>query len=829
MKRVWWTLLAGLILLTLAGCSFSDGVLVDADQPAWDGQAALPLEPGQPVGQTFVARHGGLSGVEFYLLPEGGAAQTLTLHLRSDPQAAGDLRTASLDLPPGAPPDFYRFSFPPLADSHGQYFYAFLSGEAPGVAVAQAAGDAYLDGAAYRGHEPQDAQTRFRLTYAPALVALDLAGAMVGWLGLLLAAGWLFVVPGWALLAWLLPAQRLPWAARLGLAAGVGLALYPLLLLWTDLIGLHLGALYAWLPPLLGTTALVWRYWRRGLPQRRKGNAGNNWKIVKPWRPLRLGGKVSPAPEALWPDLTLIVLLALVFGVRLLVVRGLDAPMWGDSYHHTMIAQLLVDHGGLFDSWLPYAPLKSFTYHFGFHAAVAVYYWLTGRPVIESVLWIGQVLNGLAVLALYPLAWRMTGSRWAGVITILVAGLLSPMPMYYVNWGRYVQLTGQVILPVAVWLTLEAMSAPPRRLGAGILAALTVAGLGLSHYRVSIYYLLFLPVAWAAGAWRAWREGYPLSRPTLRLAAVSLAAFLFDLPWAWHLRQGYLPTILGKFARSSRSIPTTFQSESLAHWTFFIPAPLVWATLLGTLLSLLRRRIWPAGVLAWTALLFLAANPNWLGLPGATTVSNFAGVLNNGTVLMSLYMPAALLCGYGGYVLLSLLPGHRPRLRNVVAGTVVLILAVFGAKIMLTALDPVHILVTRPDLEAMRWIEANTSADARFLVSFFFAYDDNVIVGSDGGWWLPLLAHRQNTVPPITYGHEVAYEPDYISRVNNWARALQGYDLTDPAALTLLRQAGVTYVFIGQKGSLFSWQSLQSSPAYRAVYHKDRVWVFQVE
>ena len=48
------------------------------------------------------------------------------LHLRSDPQATTDLAVAELPLATVTAPAFYRFSFPPVPDSHNRYFYAFL-------------------------------------------------------------------------------------------------------------------------------------------------------------------------------------------------------------------------------------------------------------------------------------------------------------------------------------------------------------------------------------------------------------------------------------------------------------------------------------------------------------------------------------------------------------------------------------------------------------------------------------------------------------------------------------------------------------------------------
>ena len=71
----------------------------------------------------------------------------------------------------------------------------------------------------------------------------------------------------------------------------------------------------------------------------------------------------------------MLVVVGLIVGTRLWIIRRIDLPMWGDSYQHAMIAQLLVDHKGLFESWAPYAELTSLNYHFGFHAAAAALGW----------------------------------------------------------------------------------------------------------------------------------------------------------------------------------------------------------------------------------------------------------------------------------------------------------------------------------------------------------------------------------------------------------------------------------------------------------------------
>jgi hypothetical protein len=729
-----------------------------------------------------------------------------------------------VSLPPQAESRFYRFSFPVQDASHGEYYYAYLDASAPGVSVSLADGAAYQDGAAHEAHQPLDAQMAFRLVYAPAPLAFDLLGALVSWAGTAVASALLFVVPGWALLAWLwrpgpkAGCRNLSWAETLGLAVGIGLALYPLLLLWTRQIGLNLGPLYAWIPVIVGATALIWRYrdWRPRI----------GWQAVQAWA----------ASEALWPDATLLILLALVFGTRFLVVRTLSVPMWGDSYQHTMIAQLLVDNGGLFDSWEPYVPLRSFTYHFGFHTAVSLYHWLTAEKVLPSVIIIGQIMNGLAVLSLYPLAVKVSNSRWAGVIAVLIAGLISPMPGFYLNWGRYVQLAGQVILPPAIWLVWTVLEVPPRglvavqrrRLGLAVLAGLTAAGLMLTHYRVMIFFLLFLPLAWAVSTVVAWRRGERPWAPTLTVSLIALVALLLVLPWAWHLFAGLLPEILGGFGASQATAPAAGQPEVWQNATFYVPATLLLLALLGLVVGLAKRRGVIGLIAIWIALLLLAANPHWLGLPGAATVSNFEGVLNSFTVLIGLYMPISMLCGYLGSVLIEALPKRFPRLQTVGVASVILLLSVLGARSAITILDPQHVLVTVPDLRAMAWIEEQTPETAKFLANSFFAYDDHVIVGSDAGWWIPLLAHRENTVPPITYGHEVAQDPDFISQVNDLAFYVESHDLAAPETVQVLKDNDITHVYVGQMGGHLPTETMRLSNAYDLVYHQDRVWIFSV-
>ena len=803
--------LLALLGLGLTGCApFTGYAQVAVTQPP-----TTILAGPSTVGQSLMARHAGLTGVEVYLAPERAGSGDVRLRLRSGSRATADLDTSSLPIASITGAGFYRFDLSPRSLAGEDLFFALEAAGDGAVRVGAGPGSSYLDGTLYQDGVAQDAQMAFRLVYAPQAVALELARETMFALGLLAAALLLFVLPGWALLALWPGARDLAWAERLGIAAGLSVGLYPLLLLLTSLVGLHLGASYVWLTLTVAALSLIWRNraWRPG--------AG-----AATWRWWRHGG-------AVWPDLALVAALALIFAVRFYVVRSLDVPMWGDSYQHTMVAQLLMDNGGLFSSWEPYARMQSLTYHFGFQTAAAVLAWFAGAfgglPMTQAVLWTGQILNGLAALALYPLAVRLGGNRWAGVGAVVVAGLLSPMPMFYVNWGRYTQLAGQVVLPAAVclsWLALE--SGPGRRRWVlFLLAILALGGLALTHYRVLILAVLFfaalLLVEVRSGRFRSLLAG---------TAVLGAGGGLLFLPWFLHVYGG---TILRNFGLqlatpASQVSPWTEQYNAIGDLTTYLPLTL-WL-LSGVALSWgLWRRSKPAAVVGiWWLLALLAANPRWIGLPGTGAINNFA-------VFIAAYIPVAVLLGGAAGWLAGGVSGLAGRWRPVAATLLVLGLSVWGARDRLADLKtPAYALVTRPDLRAAAWIRQNTPADARFLVNSFFAYGESSVAGSDGGWWLPLLARRDSTLPPLLYASESGPTPDYREWVNALPRAIQQKGVEDPSVLAMLRDRGITHVYLGQQQGTVGYNGpmtlqaaqLAASPHFKAVYHEDRVWVFEV-
>ena len=809
-------LIFAVIVLGLSGCG---GPLVEAGQPAADA-GGLPLSSSSSLGQSFMAYQGGLEGIEFRLTPAAISFQgRVTYELRRRADAPDVLARGVADVG-GASGDLLRVSFQAQSAERLQDYYVELQYAGPdGQSLLTGPASAYLNGAAYIGGQPQEAQLSFRLLHDPARAAAGLASLFGQWLLLGIVAAMALVLPGLALVL-ALPAElrsgRSPLDLAL-LAPALSVAVYPLLIIFTGFAGMKAGPAYAWVPILVGAFALAVRLWRR----RRN-----------------LAAFFAVRPRVLPEQVATVIVIGLVVFTRLWAIRALDAPMWGDSYQHSVITQLLIERGGLFDDWKPYAEMMSLTYHIGFHSVSAVFGWITGLSGAQSVLWMGQFLNIAAVLAVYPLARRMTGAAWAGVIAMGVAGLVSIHPAFYVNWGRYTQLTGQVALPGVMWLvwTAIARAREPGRsrmpLGLMVLSGLAWAGLGLAHYRILILGVLFAAVAFPAGAlvMRSRRWGL------LALLGGSALGMLLFVPWLARTSSGAIASTGVQLL----STPASQTSEFVAAYNSIpdiggIFPVWIWGLVLATLTAGLWIRKAPVGVVfAWALVSIAATNPNLLNLPGTGIISNFA-------LLIFAYIPVSLILAWGGSAAIRALVGLRsgwaPTAIRFLAACLTLLAVGTGLTQRISDVQPVRFaLFQRPDARAASWIRANTPPDAQFLVNSFAAYGGSLTAGSDGGWWLPLSAGRATTQPPLNYGNEREPVQGYIAWINALPNAIKADGLS-AANIRLLKDRGVGYIYVGhargtigaEGAALLDPTVLLQDVRLKLLYRQDRVLIFGID
>ncbi|MFL5733547.1 MAG: hypothetical protein ACJ78Q_10135, partial [Chloroflexia bacterium] len=345
---------------------------------------------------------------------------------------------------------YLRLSFPPIASSEGVTYTLVV--ESPGRRLSTALGvkfntfDTLSSGNMYLDGKPQPGDLSMAAYYHYDLGLLwgDVLDALSS--RILLALGWICLLwlPGLALLLYV--PNGLSGQQRALAAPGLSVLALPVFLLLTRAVGLRLNSTLMWLLLLLCAAAI----------------------LLKPVLP-RLRSKTQPAASqiqnskfkiqssdvAFWGLLAGVMALSVTF--RLLSLREAAAGMGLDAYHHTLIAEMFAQNGGIPSSYEPYAPLASFTYHYGFHALTAAIAWLTAQTAPTDIMTLmpqaGQIADALPVLTLTLFAWRTLGDRWAGLAAGALAGLACIFPAFYVNWSRYTQGLGLALLPIA-WVFL---------------------------------------------------------------------------------------------------------------------------------------------------------------------------------------------------------------------------------------------------------------------------------------------------------------------------------------------------------------------------------------
>jgi hypothetical protein len=290
-------------------------------------------------------------------------------------------------------------------------------------------------------------------------------------------------------------------------------------------------------------------------------------------------------------------------------------------------------------SYLPYLDINPTDYHPGFHSIAAGFTWLSELQLEQSLLILGQVLNAFMVFSVYLFTKTLTRNPSAGLIAAVITGCLTPMPAYYISWGRYTELTGLIILPAAFALLLQ-YNQPHKSKQSNwiiLLCAITAGGLFLVHYRVAAflvmlivaYFLIIIP------HWKkeiAFNRGYFLKQVLIFI----LASIILVIPWlVGMLRDTLIPSLS---AGSPGEIPF-FQDFS---WPFLTTAfgkqTLVLAGL-GLVWGILKGKRFAYLLLVWTFLLFLIANLGALGFPGG-------GMVSSASVEIMLFLPISVLGGF---------------------------------------------------------------------------------------------------------------------------------------------------------------------------------------
>lgn len=625
----------------------------------------------------------------------------------------------------------------------------------------------------------------------------------------LLTLGLLLWLPGACWMTWGGIGRGWPWASRGALALSIGGATYPLLFYLTPWMAwgpLTLGGLLA------GLALLTLAGWVRA----RRGET----------RP-------HPAPFARVDLLDAATggVLLLTLGVRAWVAHRYPFPGWTDSLHHTLLTSLTAATGQLPTTLEPYFPIPLDMYHRGLYALSAPVVWLAQAPAHTALLWTAQVMNALAALAVYLLLERRAG-RVAGLVGVLVVGLLSFQPAFYVNWGRFTQLASQAILPAAWWVAMHSLrlwrdeGIHRRTWGWVLLAAWLSAGVFLLHYRVAVFYLPWLALGMLEVI--GWRPtGTIIRRTLLAAAAIGLLALVLLSPVIGTAVRAYVAeqtsvatTALGDPVQAAAVREAYFVFPWATFWDLALRPWLFWLTVAALGVGLVRGipLVWSS--LIWALLLFSLGNAYLLRIP-------LLNVTNLGAVLILTYLPAAIILGTVAADLVRLLPGdwQSPVRRGLAAAAIVA--ALVWTPIRAGDVEPFRYFVTPADARALAWVRDNTPADARFAVNTLF-WLPQMPHGTDAGYWIPYLTGRTMTAGVMLLDLADQSEIERVVADSHAAVAVAA----DPTQVGELSARGVTYLYAGALGNFggpaFDVDKLAAQPGVEIVYQEGAVAVLKL-
>lgn len=818
-------LIVVLLSIFLSGC-----VTINDPESAQDNYTKLigSVSDSQTVGQSFVSRRGRLNGITLWFSSDTEPGKTVSLQLFRAGDFVFPIFSTTFNTSGLSQTSARHFDIPSLDDPPGQAYYIKLSSYHPVLLHVYGRDEnAYPDGQAYINDQPIPNDIAFRLTYDYNLQsAIDDAKYWLGhgWDFLLLAT--VLFLPGWLLLNLTGLQRRLDGGEQTALAIGLSLAVTPIIMLWTTTLGLQWDGTGV----RIAAAILTAEAFALHLIQKRSPRQQNNAAEINATQ--RWGRKKHVSLTGI----ALVAVFIAALGLRLAMIRDLALPAWIDSVHHTLIARVIVEQGGMPQTYQPYIDVDPNFYHAGYHANIAAYHWISGLDLAAVMLIVGQIHNALMSVALYALTTSLTQNRLSGIFAALVTGFLTPMPAYYTSWGRYTQLAGLLILPAVVvlarlWLADSSPITGPNvkethrpeaayRAALILLSGIALGGLFLVHYRVIIFALCLLgPYLLAQTTLKRHLFGQKLRWAAAYLALAGAAAILLSLPW---LVPAVARTFLSHINSAISPNAELFGDFAWRYLTSALGRQAMAAAGLGLVWSILKRQRFGIVLVAWVVLLFVMANLDTIQLPGS-------GYINNSSVAIMLFVPIAVLAGYfaselvTGWIEISSRPlWHWSA--TIVTVALSLAVAFAGARQLLPILNPETFLARQADLQAISWMDANLPQDETVLTNpFLWAY--GMYAGQDGGYWIMSLSGIQNIPPPQIYG---LGDPAVVQKVNTICEETIKRSEDTQSLWNYLNEQGIRFVYIGRRGGVLSPQALLDSGLFLPRYSQAGVWVFEL-
>lgn len=600
----------------------------------------------------------------------------------------------------------------------------------------------------------------------------------------------IFLGPGQLLLTFSTFKKELNGSFSFVVSFGYSVALWAILLGFTNLLNIRISSGTVITLFLLCWVACIWmrRFWKK---------------------PIR---KNSFSKESLF-QLILWLFLAIIFIIRLWIVRHESAGLGSDSYHHTLITQMIMDQGGIPKDYGSGYPIITFTYHYGFHATAAFLGWVSGIPTRLLLLIVGYVMVVLCSVAVGFTAEKMVGTKLAGMVaTILTAGFFV-FPSFMLLWGRYTQMTGLTLMTVFIglfWLWIKGGYSKSGIVELGILAA----GTGLTHYRiVALTAVGVLVIAVVTMLGKEFRDFSRWKTMLVRGALLILIALTCSAPWLIHLWQA---SLVGHPIVSAPPEELYFSLDRFEPEVIHFPFNTISFIIFG--ISLLagwftKNKIVIALSL-WSIIVLIPSRNSIL--------------LDTISVIISLFVPIGIIMAWGISTVNEKINNGKTfiAIKKVFAPLLLLTLAIASIAGILNFPTPLYSFLYPSDIRAFEYIDEHVPTDAKFMVNLNrFSFSDILMVGNDGGYWIPLLTKRQSVAPPMTFTAEKVSDLTYPDRLRAMERL--NSQLTSEEGLEMLDKENITHVYIGERGGPINPAELLNSQYFELVYEDGPVYVFE--
>jgi hypothetical protein len=744
-------LIAILIIIATVGYTLytaRTGRLPDLDCRQNQTERYLPLDSQSPLTQTLFPTANGFTSLTLHPQTDPGSPYSITLHLYDAEDSDSPLAVISRPLRTSHSGKLH-FYFKPLPA--GRSYQVRITTDAPpeSLFLAASSEDRYSHGDLFNedGHSlPHD--LTFNAYYRPPirewlyLFAQSLP-VIIHWLA------WTFLIALIGIIIQFIFCSSNITSNSLSifLLQSIGLGLTFLIVFgYTQSllrISLNQRSLVSWGLLLLAGAFLHW------LINHRKGKQSFS----------------LPAPT--WEDAALLLLLFFAFTSRAVQTIGIEpVPLWVDGFNHFNKLLFLANDGIL--------PLH-INYPYGWHLLVYIDHFLTGIGLPASAYYTGFWLSALAIPAAWPLARRIFSQQWAAFLAVILYGFFAPFPAYLVTWSRFPFLLGLTLLPLALNAALNWLQSPPtnflREVIHALPAAALAAGLVLSHYGTIIHYAAFLPVILLA--WRIWPDGEnppPLKHQILRLCGLALpAAMILLIKILSLVQRGLWETSLAANQAADQFLDLFYTLKlTTLHGGW-----LVWGLAIAGLLTAL---VWKDNrkttflTFGWLITLYL------LDILQIAILGTAVSSLMNYIIALSLplsWLAGSAIAGATETLKTFLPKGNNPRWLQVVF---LLFLLLSGFTGISGIINPVTILFTEQDHQAMEWITENTPQDAVFYIDSFQWGPG--FVPSNGGGWIPALTHR-GAVHPRSSEQRESLQDFLVQREANYVYTHSDQPLSD--------------------------------------------------